>query len=94
MTPAVVKLEVLAAVDRRRSQREKFIEILASAYDLHATARLESVQFGFTDVIQKAIDLYNASLECAIHDFVETALDPAIYDFFAPHVSGLPWWRR
>ncbi|EQC26680.1 hypothetical protein SDRG_15518 [Saprolegnia diclina VS20] len=103
-TPAVVKLEVLAAVDQRRSQRGQFIEILDRAYDLHAATRLHCIRFGFAEAIQSAIELYYSSLECAIHDYVETALDPAVYEFFLPHLSAYvpptptlrrrSWWRQ
>ncbi|OQR99487.1 hypothetical protein ACHHYP_06015 [Achlya hypogyna] len=111
MLLSVIKEDVLAAAEVRRSQRLQFIEILQRAYDFQTglcakgrqAPKVRTKRFGFQDAIDSAVGLYHMSDECAIHDYVETALDPTIQDFLVPFLKAYVkpvwlneqrWWHR
>ncbi|OQR87291.1 hypothetical protein ACHHYP_09224 [Achlya hypogyna] len=84
--------DVLAGVERRRMQRRQFVEILGRAYALYLSTmdgtRPRSKRFGFQDTIDAVVDLYSAPQECAIRDYVATALDSSVHAFLEPHLTG------
>ncbi|KDO22205.1 hypothetical protein SPRG_12290 [Saprolegnia parasitica CBS 223.65] len=83
-----VKMEVLSAAELRRSERTQFIQILQRAYELRSsTKKAQTKRFGARDAIERAVELYRSPRECAIHDYIETTLDPAIHEFFEPFMT-------
>ncbi|EQC26678.1 hypothetical protein SDRG_15516 [Saprolegnia diclina VS20] len=100
----VAKIDVLSAAEQRRSERTQFIQILERAYELQTSTKAQTKRFGARDAVERAVELYRSPRECAISDYIETTLDPAIHEFFEPYMTARAplsaseassyWWRR
>ncbi|OQR87292.1 hypothetical protein ACHHYP_09222 [Achlya hypogyna] len=89
-TVSTIKLEVLRAAEQRRSRRLQFIEILQRAYALAQDIKDMTNSPGVHDAITSAVKLYAAPDECAIHDYMESRLDPAVQEFFEDILASQP----
>ncbi|OQR83377.1 hypothetical protein ACHHYP_14769 [Achlya hypogyna] len=92
-TASGIDVSVLAAVVRRRERRRQFADTLARAYECYVNAkcrnssRRRSKCYGFQDIIEEVLERYHAPDECAIHDYVATAVDADVRAFFVPYLS-------
>ncbi|OQS03773.1 hypothetical protein THRCLA_03935 [Thraustotheca clavata] len=90
--------EILNEIDRRVSLRRQLVqkselaklqaELAVREHRNVHPGRISFQRHGIDETLMDVINLYNFAAECALKDFVATALDPELRSFLEPHLSA------